>query len=489
MTVKNETTLKCSTFEMIKYSTGECAFSLVNNSLIAFAAIYYTDALGLDPVLAGVAMFVSIFWDAVTDPVMGHISDNTRSQFGKRHPFILLGGIAMAISFYFLWQIPTPFKSSSTTLFWYLIAMNLVLRTAFTVFIVPYTALGFEICTDYTGRTKLQGIRFVLNMVANVFGVALGWSIFFKDQGDIRGVTIPGNFVTMGTVFTAATFLIIVFVTFATRNHIQDSRHQKVTGNRIQDFYIDMKEIIFDKYPRWVFAYTLVVIFGIAFAGAYQGHLYEHFMRFDGTDKSIAHGTSMVMTAIGALAASVLVRRYDKKGAVFVGVIASVVGNGILSALFLPGLLKPGQMIALGSLNIPYSLIIFTFLHGCYWMGNGVLFPVALSMMADVSEIHQLETGINKDGIYSAMYSFVLKASSSFGILFSMVCLKGVGFIAGAESQETAVVWRLGAATLLAGPVISLTALLLVKKYPVTKALIESIRSQREPSDTNGTDF
>ncbi|MHC4999730.1 MAG: MFS transporter [Planctomycetota bacterium] len=473
-----ETVKKCTTFEMIQYSTGECAFSLVNNSLIAFAAIYYTDALGLDPILAGVAMFVSIFWDAVTDPVMGHISDNTRSRFGKRHPFILLGGVSMAVSFYFLWQIPEIFQSSSMFLFGYLIVMNLVLRTAFTMFIVPYTALGFEICTEYTGRTKLQGIRFVLNMVANVFGVALGWSIFFKDQGDVRGVTITDNFVRMGTVFTVATFLIVLLVTFATRKHIQDSRDEKVTGNRIQDFYIDMKEIIFDKYPRWVFAYTLVVIFGIAFAGAYQGHLYEHFMKFDGSDKSIAHGVSMVMTAIGALAASVLVKRYDKKGAVFIGVITSVVGNGILSILFLPGLLRPEQTIAIAGMSIPFALIIFTFLHGCYWMGNGVLFPVALSMMADVSEIHQLETGINKDGIYSAMYSFVLKASSSFGILFSMVCLKGVGFVAGATSQDPKVAWRLGAATLLAGPIISLTALLLIRKYPVTKALIESIRSQ-----------
>jgi GPH family glycoside/pentoside/hexuronide:cation symporter len=475
-----ETTKKCTTLEMIKYSTGECAFSLVNNSLIAFAAIYYTDALGLDPILAGLAMFVSIFWDAVTDPVMGHISDNTRSRFGKRHPFILLGGMSMAVSFYFLWQIPEIFQSSSIRLFWYLVMMNLVLRTAFTVFIVPYTALGFEICTDYTGRTKLQGIRFVLNMVANVFGVALGWSIFFKDQGDVRGVTITDNFVTMGTVFTIATFLIVLFVTFTTRKHIQDSRHEKVTGNRIQDFYIDMKEIIFDKYPRWVFAYTLVVIFGIAFAGAYQGHLYEHFMKFDSSDKSIAHGISMVMTAIGALAASVLVRRYDKKGAVFIGVIASVVGNGILSILFLPGLLRPEQTIVMAGVSIPFALIIFTFLHGCYWMGNGVLFPVALSMMADISEIHQLETGMNKDGIYSAMYSFVLKASSSFGILFSMICLKGVGFVAGAASQNPEVAWRLGAATLLAGPIISLTALLLIRKYPVTKALIESIRTQAE---------
>jgi GPH family glycoside/pentoside/hexuronide:cation symporter len=172
-----------------------------------------------------------------------------------------------------------------------------------------------------------------------------------------------------------------------------------------------------------------------------------------------------------------LVRRYNKKGAVFIGVFVSVFGNFALSSLFLTGFLTPGASIELAGFNVPFALYIFTFLHGCYWMGNGVLFPVALSMMADISEINEIETGINKDGSYSAVYSFTLKASSSFGILFSMVCLKLVGFIAG-ESQTEQVAWRLGAATLLAGPIISLIALGLIRKYPVTKALIESIRQQ-----------
>ena len=87
-------------------------------------------------------------------------------------------------------------------------------------------------------------VQLVQVMVANVFGIALGWSVFFADQGDVRGVTIADNFVFMGTVFTIATFLIILFVTFSTRTYIQDSRDEQVTGNRIKDFYIDMKEII-----------------------------------------------------------------------------------------------------------------------------------------------------------------------------------------------------------------------------------------------------
>ncbi len=141
------------------------------------------------------------------------------------------------------------------------------------------------------------------------------------------------------------------------------------------------------------------------------------------------------------------------------------------------GFVTPGASIELAGFNVPFALYIFTFLHGCYWMGNGVLFPVALSMMADISEINEIETGINKDGSYSAVYSFILKASASFGILFSMLCLKFVGFIAG-QPQTPQVAWRLGAATLLAGPIISLIALGLIRKYPVTKALIETIRTQ-----------
>jgi GPH family glycoside/pentoside/hexuronide:cation symporter len=353
-----------------------------------------------------------------------------------------------------------------------------LLRTAFTIFIVPYTALGFELCSDYAGRTKLQGIRFVMNMVANFFGISMGWSFFFKDQGDVKGVTIASNFVTMGTVFTVATFLIVVFVSLATKSHIRDSRNDKHGGNGIKDFCLDFKGIIFNKYCKWVFAYTFIVIFGIAFAGAYQGHLYEHFMKFSETDKSFAHGGAMILTAVGSLAASMLVRRYNKKGAVFIGVFVSVFGNFMLSIILLTGFLRPGQTLAVGGVEVPFVLFIFTFLHGCYWMGNGVLFPVALSMMADISEINEIETGVNKDGSYSAVYSFILKASSSFGILLSMLCLKFVGFIAG-ESQTPQVAWRLGAATLIAGPVISLIALALIRKYPVTKALVESLRAHQ----------
>ncbi|MGB6032079.1 MAG: MFS transporter [Bacteroidota bacterium] len=83
----------CSRSQMISYSVGECANSLLMNSLLGFAMLYYTDALGLKHSLAGIAMAVAVFWDAVTDPVMGHITDNTRSRFGRGTPISFSGAL------------------------------------------------------------------------------------------------------------------------------------------------------------------------------------------------------------------------------------------------------------------------------------------------------------------------------------------------------------------------------------------------------------
>ncbi len=470
----------CPTIDMITYSFGECSSSLVLNSLFGFAMLYYIDALGLKPYLAGTAMSIAILWDAISDPIMGHITDNTRSKYGRRHPYMLLGGIGMALSFFFLWYVPDAFLGSNMMLFWYLVAMNVLLRTAFTVFVIPYTALGFEMCTDYAGRTKLQGVRFGLNMAANLCGPALAWAIFFQNHGDIKATNVPANYIRMGTVFAIATLMFILIVVFSTLKYMDDSRGIKLIGNSVKGFFKDMKEIILDKYPRWVFAYVFVVILGIAIGGSLQMYLYEHFMKLDGTAKSICHGGTMVGMGLGALLASSFVRKYDKKGAVCIGVVWSIMCNVILAALFLPGILKPEQILPVMGFDLPIAYIVFVFFHGAYWFGNGIMMPVATSMMADVSEIHEIKTGINKDGGYSAVFSFATKVALSAATFVFGIVLTVIGFKEGREiAQSSEVLWRLCAVTLLAGPVISLAALWLIKKYPVNLQFIENLRAEK----------
>jgi GPH family glycoside/pentoside/hexuronide:cation symporter len=113
------------------------------------------------------------------------------------------------------------------------------------------------------------------------------------------------------------------------------------------------------------------------------------------------------------------------------------------------------------------------------WLGNGILFPVSTSMMADISEIHEIKTGINKDGAYAAVFSFAQKCAISLGMLISGYGLTLIGFEAGIEVvQSPQTLWRLCALTLLAGPCVSLVSLGLIRLYPVNKELLERLRSE-----------
>jgi glycoside/pentoside/hexuronide:cation symporter, GPH family len=464
---------------MINYSVGECANSLIMNSLFGFAMLYYTDALGLKHSTAGIAMSLAIFWDAITDPVMGHVTDNTRSRFGRRHPFILLGGIAVIATYIFLWYVPPLFKSSAQMLFWYLLVINLLQRTAITVYWIPYTALGFEICTDYGGRVKLQGIRLAMNMVANVLGPALAWSVFFSNNDIVRATSVEENYLQMGVSFAVVSLACILFVVFATRKYIKDSTFTKTEGNSIRGFLVDMKEIVSDFYPRYVFVFIGVVTVGIALVSSFQMYLYEHFMRFSGIEKSLAHGGTMIGAGTGGLVASFLARKFEKKGAVMFGGFLSIGCNFLLAALFLTGILIPGQSSSFLTWTIPYAFIIFAVFHSLYWLGNGIIFPTATSMMADISEINEIKTGINKDGAYAAVYSFAQKCAMSLAVLISGYGLTLIGFEPGKEIvQSPETLWRLCAVTLLAGPCVSLISLGLIRLYPVNKELLARLRSE-----------
>ena len=502
-------TQDCSTPEMVKYSLGSCAESLVMNSFFGFSMLYYTKALGLGPEMAAIATFVAGFWDAITDPVMGHISDNTKSRFGKRYLYMVLGGILMIVSFFFIWYVPAFFKtelvigsfsiSSMAMIFAYLALMNLILRTAYTVFIVPFIALGFEICTDYDGRSKLQGIRFGLIMAVNLLGPAMAWFIFFPNNkpGQIQDTQIAQNYIDMGSIFTVCSFVFLLLMLFFMAKHIKSSRDDKNCQINFRAFFKDMKGIILDPYPRWAFIFMFFVQLGFVLVSALQMFVFDDFMKLNGLQKTIAHGGTMVGCAIGSFSLTFLVRRFDKKGAVYIAVSWAVFCELLLAALFLTGFLKPGQIIGgefvpAGTLvdgvatttdqimgGFPVAFLVFAFLHAGFWFGNGVLTPAAYSMMADVSEIHRLKTGVNRDASYAAMLSLALKISASIGGLISGYCLLWAGFESGSEAVQTPQsIWNVCALTFIAGPLASLGALVLIIGYPVTKKYMEKMREE-----------
>jgi GPH family glycoside/pentoside/hexuronide:cation symporter len=476
--MQNNSSSRSASFpKMVGYGLGECANSLIMNGFFGFAMLYYTEALKLSPSLAGIAMSVSVFWEAITEPVMGHFSDHTRSRFGRRHPWMLAGGLMMAVCFFFIWAVPSGLVGHAQPLFWYLVVMNLLLRTGLTMFFIPYIALGFEMVGDYEGRSKIQAVRQVLNMAANFAGPALAWSIFFRDGvavdgSKIIGTTVTQNFVHMGAAFSLATVVFVLVVLWLTRGSIEDTRAkvQHDDPSKRENFWRDMKHIVLDPNPRWVFVFIFFVCVGMVLVSSLQMYVYVYFMKFEPYQKSIAHGSTMIGMATGAAISAWLAKKLDKKGAVLLGGFLSILCNAVLAALFLTGIVPVGTQTALW---------LFVALHASYWLGNGIMLPIATAMMADVAELHRARTGVNKDGGYSAVFSLAMRLAISFSLMVSGWTLTGIGFVAKENAEQTPeAIWRLGAATFIAGPLVCVASLLAIRLYPLTREKVKSLISQ-----------
>jgi glycoside/pentoside/hexuronide:cation symporter, GPH family len=467
---------KTPTSDLLAYASGEGAFSLTMNGIAAFSMLFYTQALGLDHKLAGLALSISLFWDAITDPVMGHISDRTHSRFGRRHPYILIGGIFLALTFYFLWSIPGGIIKSYL-LFWYLLVVNILIRTAVTVFYIPYLALGFEISCDYHERSRLQGARSVANMIANLCGPALAWSLFFKDIGTVQSTNVIANYEHMGLTFSIATLIIVFIVTFTTQKYRSDSRLKRDFSPKISAFFNDTKEIIQDKYSVVIYAFYGLLAQGMTLVASLQMYLYIYLMNFSSVEKTIAHGGTMFGFAIGSAISPVVARRLDKKESVMTGSVISIIGNLALAAIFLTGIIEPHASVLVGTWNVPIAKILFIIFNSLYWLGNGIIGPLTFSMVADTAEINYHKTGVLKDGSYSAMFSFLMKLANSVGLLIAGICLNWAGFIAGGQNQTPQAIHNLAMATFSSGILFAVLGLVILWRYPINKAFMDRLKA------------
>jgi Na+/melibiose symporter-like transporter len=191
----------------------------------------------------------------------------------------------------------------------------------------------------------------------------------------------------------------------------------------------------------------------------------------------------MVGMAVGAFCAMGLAKRFDKRGAVLLGGLISGVANGMLALLFVGGLVPPGAVWSLGGHEIPIGLCLFVTFHASYWLGIGIMMPISTAMMADVAEIHWLQTGSKQDGGYSAVHSLAMRLAWAIGLIVSGYGLDLIGYkvLPGGEAvtQSPSVIWRLGMVTFLGGILMCLLALQAIRKYPITRQRLEETRIAR----------
>ena len=167
-----------SATEKWSYAVGNVPFSVKEAVYANFVIFYYTQVNGLSGSLAGLAMFISLVWDAISDPIVGSWSDNFRSSWGRRHPLLVAGAIPTTLLFFGLFA---PLSHlSELGIFTWLLVVSILLRTAMTIYFVPYTAMGAELSTDYDQRTIIAKARITVGWIAGMALPAIAYAFFLN---------------------------------------------------------------------------------------------------------------------------------------------------------------------------------------------------------------------------------------------------------------------------------------------------------------------
>jgi GPH family glycoside/pentoside/hexuronide:cation symporter len=470
------------------YASGEGAASITMNGIAGFAMLFYTQVMGMSPELVGIAYGIVTIYDAITDPLMGTVSDRTNSRFGRRHPYMLVGGLFLALSFLLLWFVPESFQGEKM-LFGYLIVINLLIKTAFTVFVVPFTALGFEMCRTDDDRARLQGVRFGFNMITNTLFTGLGWIIFFPNGTAADGSTIDGskiaeNFHHMGMVLTgSAAFLVLlcVAVTYKFADKVVEKEADVSMGDHTKAFIHDLKDVYSDKLVWFVFGFFGLAQFAMMVVSQVQMFTYVEYMQFSALEKTVVHTGGMLGFMTGSFLLGSLVKRLDKKKTGYLAMVIASFGCLALLAIFTGGLMDPQAIeLFVDYADAPFHLsaLVFGGLQTLWWGGCGILVPLAVSMIADLSALKKLKTGEVTEGRYAAGFSFFLKAASALGMFVTGYILKGVGYISGAEAQSADTLDQLALMTFIVGPILMVLSFFVLRKYPITHQSMKALREQ-----------
>ena len=170
------------------YGIGQLAEGLKNSALSTFVLFYYNQVLGLSGTLAGTAILIALLFDAVSDPLAGSLSDNWRSRWGRRHPFMYASALPLGIAFFFLFSPPEGLSEFS--LFLWLTVTVVLTRGAMTLYHVPHIALGAELSEDYDERTQIVSYRYFLGFAGYLVAYYLALACSSKTQQNFHGVNL-----------------------------------------------------------------------------------------------------------------------------------------------------------------------------------------------------------------------------------------------------------------------------------------------------------
>jgi glycoside/pentoside/hexuronide:cation symporter, GPH family len=444
------------------YGLGSVAFGVKDNGFSYLLLLFYNQVVGLPAVKVGLAILIAMLFDAFLDPIVGQISDNTRSRWGRRHPFMYAAALPVAISYLALWNPP---HWSPDHLFYYLIGVSIVIRTFLTFYEVPSSALAAELSQGYDERTALLSYRYFFGWVGGLALYLITFSfLLVPDAHHKVGQTNPAGFARYGMLAAAIMFCAILVSAAGTHRHIPTFR---VPPRRRMPLIQVAREMIHTWSNR---SFLFLTLSGLATSmaaglGASMNLYFNTFFwEFTSRQLSILIAGVFVSAFVALFAAAPLSRRFGKRGTAITMIVLSVTIGITPMILRLAGFLPP---------NHTPALFVIIFFQAIVATALGIAGSTMVSaMIADVVEDGELRTGRRAEGLYFSASSLVAKAVSGVGIFAASGILALIHFPAGAKPGQVPPEIIRNLAMVYAPTVLILygAGLLLMTGYKITRA-------------------
>jgi len=412
---------------------------------------YLTDTVGLSAALAGIALMVGRIWDAFYDPIIGYLSDRTKTKMGRRRPFMLGGSIPLFIAMIIMFTNPSLVIGagiSQTVLFVYTMVVYIILCTAYSTVNIPYSSLGPELTNDYNERTSLNGYRFGFAGIGTLLGAGLALPIVAMAPDKNMG------FVLMGTIFGAVLLISTLTTVFSVRESAV------IRPAMSMGFWETYREVFKNKpYLLILLSYILHII-GITIASGIVIYYFKYLLGAE----NMTTIAMLLLIGIAILFIPVSVAMSKKTGKKLVygaGFVIMAVG---LMVLFIWG----------NTMGVTFNLIMMAFMG----VGMGFLYAMPYAIVADSIEYDYLRTGERREGAFFGIWTWGLKIGQALAAFIMGVTLETMGYVANAMPQAGSA--QLGIRLFL-GPIAAaffILAAVALYYYPITEKRYKEILAQ-----------
>ncbi len=436
-----------------------------------FILLFYNQILGVDALLVSIALAIAIVFDAITDPLVASYSDNLKTRWGRRHPLMFVSAIPLGLCL-FLVFVP-PGGLSHMGLFAWLLTFVILTRSFMTLYFVPWASIAAELSDDYDERTSVMVFRFAVGWIIGTIFPLFIYNFVMTGSpeypvGQLNPDAYPMMALCAGILLTGG----VLLTTLLTRREIPYLRQHSIAGEKFHFIHV-FNEFKRSLQNRHFVLYFTIVLLAAAIGGTTANiGIYMTTFFWGLTPEDLRW---YAIATIGAIIAfpvvGILQNRWDKKYILLAcSIIALLDGITMVNLRFLDILPDNGEPLLL-------VILISTYGFGAFIaVIQGV---ISASMVADILDDHELQTGYRQEGMFNAALSFSGKAISGVGIILGGMIINLIEFPIGLKPAEVPpeIVFRLGLVVGVIVPMFHLIPIGLILRYRITRQVHADIQA------------